>query len=158
MVVARNVQRLREKRNLTKPELARRIMQVEQAELVDGVAISPSKINALALTRIEAGERRVDVDDLVLLAVALGVSVPTLLMPYETAPFKWDSPVGTVYSGWYWNWLTAHSPLLVGSGEQKPTDEEVQQAREFFNDSLPPWHSDVDKMPKRGAASLKLGE
>ncbi len=40
------------------------------------------KIPPLALRRIEEGKRRVDVDDLMALAVALGVTPITLLMPY----------------------------------------------------------------------------
>jgi transcriptional regulator with XRE-family HTH domain len=38
-------------------------------------------INAVGIKRIEAGERRVTVDDLLALAVALDVSPVTLLMP-----------------------------------------------------------------------------
>lgn len=156
MVVAKNVQRIREKRNLTKPELARRVMGIQQREVVDGLAVTPSRINALALTRIEAGERRVDADDLVLLALALEVSVPTLLMPYGAGPFKLDSPLGEVFAGTYWGWLTSRLPIWAAPGGEMPSDEEVQKAREFFNDSLPAWHSDVDKVPSRGANSLWL--
>lgn len=67
--VRKNVTRLRDTQNLTYAELSRRLKDV-------GNPIPP-----LGLRRIEAGERRVHVDDLVALAVVFAVSPNTLLMP-----------------------------------------------------------------------------
>src|SRR6476659_4961943 len=51
------------------------------AELSRRLGEMGREIPPLGLRRIEAGTRRVDADDLVALAVALGVSPITLLMP-----------------------------------------------------------------------------
>ena len=69
--VRRNVTRIREARGLTKKDLAART-----AEL--GRSIPP-----LGISRVEAGTRRVDADDLVILALALGVNPSALLLPLE---------------------------------------------------------------------------
>jgi transcriptional regulator with XRE-family HTH domain len=67
--VAANVQRLRKDQHLTFAALAERLSEI-------GRPIPP-----LGLRKIEKGDRRVDADDLVALAVALGVSPTSLLMP-----------------------------------------------------------------------------
>jgi transcriptional regulator with XRE-family HTH domain len=70
--VRANIVRLRDDKNLTYAELARRTEEAGRP------------IPVLGLRRIENGERRVDVDDLMALAVALDVSPVTLLMPEST--------------------------------------------------------------------------
>ena len=75
--VARNVSRLRKAIGLNYTDLSTRLANI-------GRDIPP-----LAVRRIEEGNRRVDVDDLVALAIALGVSPATLLMPAHEAA---DSP------------------------------------------------------------------
>lgn len=99
--VAANVRRLREMRGYAYTDLAHRL----------GVVGRP--IPTLGLRKIESGGRRVDADDLLALAVALGVSPPTLLMPYSTAAdyvvdnaTALDEPCG--WEKW-WKWLTAQS-------------------------------------------------
>jgi hypothetical protein len=67
LAVARNVRRFRGDHSYA--ELSRRLKQV-------GRPIPP-----LGLRHLEAGSRRVDVDDLVALAIALDVPALTLLMP-----------------------------------------------------------------------------
>jgi transcriptional regulator with XRE-family HTH domain len=68
-VVAQNVQRLRVSLGMNFTDLSERLVKL-------GRDVSP-----LAVRRIEEGARRVDVDDLTTLAVALEVSPVTLLMP-----------------------------------------------------------------------------
>jgi transcriptional regulator with XRE-family HTH domain len=68
--VRANLQRLREAQNLGFTKLAR---------ILDEEIGRP--IPELGLRRIESGDRRVDVDDLMALAAALDVSPATLLMP-----------------------------------------------------------------------------
>ena len=58
--------------------------ETPDAELSRQLAEMGRQIPPLGLRRIESEDRRVDVDDLVALALALGVSPITLLMP-ETA-------------------------------------------------------------------------
>lgn len=67
--VRENVTYLRESKNLTYAKLARQLAQV-------GNPIPP-----LGLRRIEAGERRVHVDDLIALAQVLSTTPSMLLMP-----------------------------------------------------------------------------
>lgn len=152
MVVAVNIKRLREEQNLSRPDLARRIGTLEQPAEYTGWNLSPSRINALAVTRIEDGERRVDADDLVLFAAALGVSPATLLMPYSPSPVKVPTPKGTSFSGAYWAWLTARQ-MLTTAPAVDPTDEQLRESRRFFVDALPPWSRDLDRIP---AASERL--
>lgn len=128
-----NVQRLREAQNLTFAELSRRLNAV-------GNPIPP-----LGLRRMEAGERRVHVDDLTALAHVLGTSPANLLMP--------DTPdgddevtatgIGTTTARNLWKWIRdgTHttgrriSLALYGGpewwmNEPEPGPEVVQ--KEFF--------------------------
>jgi transcriptional regulator with XRE-family HTH domain len=50
-------------------------------ELASSLAEHGKQIWATAITRVEHGQRRVDVDDLVAIAAALGVTVTQLLEP-----------------------------------------------------------------------------
>jgi transcriptional regulator with XRE-family HTH domain len=67
--VRRSVRRLREDHRWPYRELEERLSEAGRA------------IPVLALSAIEAGERRVDIDDLVALAAAFDVSVEQLLQP-----------------------------------------------------------------------------
>ncbi|WP_409430821.1 XRE family transcriptional regulator [Mycobacterium sp. SMC-16] len=76
-------------------------------------------IPTLGLRKIESYERRVDADDLAALAVALGVSPASLLMPNLAEVAKDDLvPI----TGWHkeitatvvWRWLSAAAPLVYG--------------------------------------------
>ncbi|UNN00738.1 helix-turn-helix domain-containing protein [Rhodococcus opacus] len=69
---AGNIKRLREEQKITYAELSRMLADIGRP------------IPTLGLSRIEANERRIDIDDLIALSVALEVSPNTLLMPYET--------------------------------------------------------------------------
>ncbi len=106
------VQRFRDKRRLGYAELSRKL-----AEL--GREIPP-----LGLRRIESGERRVDVDDLVALALALDVSVLALLLPTDASSLvphgrEWDAET-------IWSWAAGSWAL--------PGNEDVLR---FLRDSNP---------------------
>jgi hypothetical protein len=61
------------------------------------------------LRRIEAGDRRVDVDDLVALALALDVSPLALLLPTEASSLV---PEGDRYAAErIWDWARGHQAL-----------------------------------------------
>jgi transcriptional regulator with XRE-family HTH domain len=68
-IVRRNIRRLRQTQRLTYVDLSKRL------------ASAGRPIAILGLRRIEAGERRVDTDDLVALASVLGVTATQLLEP-----------------------------------------------------------------------------
>lgn len=94
----------------------------------DGRTIVPPN----GISEIENGLRRVDVDDLVALARALGTSPAVLLMPTPELPD--DQGRGVVYldddaepltAEQVWDWLTAASPLLAREVmERIGTDED----------------------------------
>lgn len=104
VAVAHNVERLRESRNLSYAELSRRLTEL-------GRPIAP-----LGLTRIRDRQRRVDVDDLVALALALDVSPTTLLLPDRPAVGTSGSAPVTEGGDDYtreqiWDWLIAEAPI-----------------------------------------------
>ncbi len=99
--VNRAVRKFREARNLSYAELSRRLAKLGR------------KIPPLGLRRIEADERRVDVDDLVALAIALDVAPVALLLPTDReSSFPRLVPNGDPYP-WQnvWLWGTGLQPL-----------------------------------------------
>lgn len=86
--VARSVRQYRNIRNFTYAELSRRL---------DGLN---RRIPPLGLRQLEAGKRRVDVDDLVALAVALDASPQALIFGIEpssaTLTLTGDTPDVTI--------------------------------------------------------------
>lgn len=91
------VRHLRQQRRLSYAELSRMVESL-------GRSIPP-----LGLRRIEAGERRIDIDDLVALALALEVSPLRLLLPTEISPLVTN---GVLYEAHrIWDWGTGKWPL-----------------------------------------------
>lgn len=89
-------------------------------------------IPPLGLRRIEDGTRRVDADDLVAIAVALGVSPVTLLMPATEGSNDAVALTGVAgqVDAWHaWQWLRAEQPLAEG--------DELR----FWDRALPGWHA-----------------
>jgi transcriptional regulator with XRE-family HTH domain len=121
--IAANVERLRDSQNLSYAELSRRLTEL-------GRPIAP-----LGLTRIRDHERRVDVDDLVALALALSVSPTTLLLPHSAATTEAEAagakaavtdggekyPLSQV-----WRWFVAESPI-----DEPPSYPPSRAAAEF---------------------------
>jgi transcriptional regulator with XRE-family HTH domain len=110
VAVAANIERLRESQNLSYAKLSKQLDQL-------GRPIAP-----LGLTRIRDLQRRVDVDDLIALALALGVSPTTLLLPHSDASTEAGAagakaPVtdgGEQYPlSQVWRWFVAQSPIDV---------------------------------------------
>jgi transcriptional regulator with XRE-family HTH domain len=95
--VSANVKRLRRKQNLGLRGLAGKLAEV-------GRPLTHS-----AVDQIEQGGRRVDVDDLMALAAALGVSPVTLLMPESTTRDDLVEVTGfpPERAGDVWDWLRA---------------------------------------------------
>lgn len=116
--VSANVARLRSDANLGLRALAKRM----------GDAGRP--LTHSAVDQIEKGARRVDVDDLMALAVALDVSPVTLLMPVTKDASNAVDATGqsdALAASALWDWLTAAGPLPGG------------HAMTFLAKALPHW-------------------
>lgn len=112
-IVMKNLKRLRGV--MTYAELGRRLEAV-------GRPIPP-----LGLRRMEAGERRVDVDDLMALATVLGVSPLTLLLPQGEESDTTDFAGAPVRNDHLWQWALGSKAL------------DGKDWRRFQADSLPSW-------------------
>jgi len=99
--VASNLSRLRKERGFNYTQLSNRLAECNR------------DIPPLAIRRIEEKNRRVDVDDLVALALALGVSPISLLlpdMPKASDPMAKVNLTGlnhAVHAQELWHWLQA---------------------------------------------------
>lgn len=132
--VALNLRRLREQRGLSVRTLAR------MSAFEDGAGgVPPNGVH-----EIENGLRRVDVDDLMALAVALDVSPCALLMPVPERPD--DSGAGVVHlrddepldAQMVWGWLTAEEPLRTESWWEalEETETEKPEANRHWYDAV----------------------
>lgn len=119
-VVRANVKHLREAHGLTYKELSERLAKIERP------------IPTLGLSRIEAGNRRVDADDLVALAVVFNVSPLTLLLPRQTID-EWaytrltDGTFVLVDDAW--RWALNERALPAEPGERPDQDVQEQYER-----------------------------
>lgn len=118
--VAFNVTRHRTLRRWTTPELAA------------AVQAAGRDLGRQAITDIEAARRRVDVDDLIVLALVLDVSPATLLMPLSDEPHENVPTTGfKTTAEFLWRWLTADADI-------DPTQNEGQ-LEAFRRRSQPIW-------------------
>ena len=84
------------------------------------------KLPVLALRRIESGARRVDVDDLVALAMVFGVSPVRLLLP-PTDPGEAVPLTDKQSESWQaaWRWAVGELPILPAGERIGATDRRV---------------------------------
>ncbi|MFD0138030.1 helix-turn-helix domain-containing protein [Streptomyces sp. NPDC127159] len=118
-----NVLRIREARGMTKKQLADRVQEL-------GRPIPP-----LGISRIEAGTRRVDADDLVALAIALNVTPLALLLPAHGGadPYIDLTSATTTTVSRAWKWARGDNALPDSPGEDAP--QEKQDAYEWLSHS-----------------------
>jgi len=114
--VKNNIKRLREAQNLTWTQLSARLDALDWT------------LTAVAIKNIEAGNRRVNVDDLAFLAAALGVSPVTLLMPWVAADEIVTAAGAEFKAATLWEWLIAEWPFPKSDGLMA-----------FLSKALPPW-------------------
>src|SRR5947207_8943095 len=100
-VVAQNVRRIREGQRLTYVGLAERLTEAGRP------------IAVLGLRRIERGERRIDIDDLLALAVALRVAPVDLLVPNSARDDELYSvtPKRPITAAGARHWIAGHGLL-----------------------------------------------
>lgn len=129
--VAANLRRIRQDRGLSYAELARRLAALGHPILDTGVI------------KIEKGERRIDVDDLVALAVALGTTPNRLLLPGT------DIPGGTVDHALVpeirdtrrrlWAWASGEVPLGHNAASVQ-TEYDIRNEEVVFTRENRPHH------------------
>lgn len=137
--VAANLRRLRRRRDLSQQQLAERLEQLGRP------------LRASAVMKIESGDRRVDVDDLVAIAVALNVPLAALLLPDVGE----DEEVAVVPSqavpAWSaWKWATGQHSLLTGLEDLN--DRGVQDQELSFAAERPSWLRAREQQPLAQAA------
>ncbi len=104
--VADNVARIRKSEALSQQELSARLAQLARP-------MAPS-----AISKIEGRERGVDVDDLVALALALGVNPSALLLPPTAGDDEVPiTPVRSAPAWAAWQWTNGIAPLPTRSAE-----------------------------------------
>jgi len=122
--VRTNVAALRRYRNLDQPTLAERTAKL-------GRPLSVSTIS-----RIEQGDRRVDVDDLMVLAAALNVDPATLLLPSTLAGEIEITPAVQVPARQAWEWVRGLRPPPL-PGDQT-AESSYWSALDYARFSSPP--------------------
>lgn len=123
---AENLRRIRQEQGLSYAELARRLAGIGHPILDTG------------LLKIEKGDRRVDVDDLMALAIALGTTPNRLILPpgepeHATERYHVTSAI-TGTPPLLWAWATGEVPLgalpSTATTDRRARGEEVVFSRE----------------------------
>lgn len=115
----------------------RGMRRMTMSDLSEKLAELGRPMSVPTLSAVENGKRRIDVDDLVYLSVALDVSPVALMMPSSNDPTA-DLDLAPGAAPWtttldWWLWLTAAAPLWSGHGADP---HEVETWR---RDTTPPW-------------------
>lgn len=92
---------------------ARQSIGLDLRELAARVRRAGRVISHSAISKIENGERRVDVDDLTVLAYVLETTPAALLTPPEDAPGPTGVPEGQYLDEEIRAWLNGYAPLTV---------------------------------------------
>ena len=132
--VGLNLKRVRQERSLTQEQVSRRL---------DGTGHS---IGPAAVGKIETGDRRVEVDDLMALAVALDVSPLSLLLPWSWYPDQPQAVTGLhtkPTAERIWMWAIGSEPLFADA------DADEDAVREFKEASVPPWLGNINLLADR---------
>lgn len=138
--VAANVKRIRRYRELNFKELSGKLKTVANWDL-----------SAVAVRRIEECSRRVTVDDLTALAVALKVTPATLMMPDVTIhpDEEVEAPTGkegSIPARTLWQWFTVRAPL---PGADDP---------DFARSSMPGWAAMEVELKSGPEARISMDE
>ncbi|MFT3661744.1 MAG: helix-turn-helix transcriptional regulator [Gordonia sp. (in: high G+C Gram-positive bacteria)] len=131
--------------------------KLSQTQLADRVTACGRRMTRQALSDIETGRRRVDVDDLVALALALDVSPATLMMPDVRRAYTevelTEAPTvrpERIAAASAWAWFTARGPAW---DDRTETDVE-----EFQEDAEPYWAEDARLHPETAHRGVEPGE
>lgn len=135
VVAARRVRELRDRAGLSYKQLA------------DELAGIGRPIPALGLRRIESEDRRIDADDLVALAVVLGVNPSALLLPPTIKGDVEITGAGLVLARQAWDWADGTEPL-------RPVDDDGSARVEFQLRARPEGRRRLSPATERGRAAL----
>jgi transcriptional regulator with XRE-family HTH domain len=126
--VAQNVRRIRGERGLSIRAVAARTSEI-------GHPLPHS-----ALSKIENEQRRVDIEDLLALAIALETSPASLLLAYEPDPERSVAIIGTVTapSRAAWEWAQGTEPLPAPTSTY---EEALSRWSRFISVALPWWQA-----------------
>lgn len=142
LAVAANVRGVRERRRLTMRQLADRLGELGRPMQPSGIA------------KIEARDRRVDVDDLVALAVALNVSPARLLLRDADAEDEVRLLEAVTVPAWSaWQWGTGQHALVMADDDMR--DPNLRKPELEFHEESPVWLRSADMHPL-GAAAREL--
>jgi len=101
------------------------------------------------IAKIEAGDRRVDVDDLVSLAVALNVTPARLLVPDVSAEDEVNvAPNYRVTARRFWDWAIGEEPIQPREHDVRSGDPDSPlPSRALVDDALerPTWYRGNDR-------------
>lgn len=125
--VGERVRIVRRERGLTQDELSARLAQLDRP------------MPTASIGRLESGDRRVDVDDLMALAYALDVSPLSLLLPFTEMPSEEFAPAGVGRSMdalTAWAWAAGAEPHWYESGNP---DSQMSAWSDFRSMSHPSW-------------------
>jgi len=118
--IAANLAELRESRHLSQPQLAVRVQQ------------AGGQLTATLVSKTENGDRRVDVDDLVALAIALGVSPNRLLLTADADGEVELTPTLIVHAADAWRWAAGERPLDWPPPDREPDLRAEAESRTAF--------------------------
>lgn len=121
--VAANVSDLREAKGMNQPQLAKAVTDL-------GVVM-----HATGVSKIELADRRVDADDLVALAIALGVTPSRLLLTAGAEGQVELTPNVTVHASDAWKWAAGEEPFTY-TGGHADLEQETSRA-EFVKENRP---------------------
>lgn len=119
----------------------RRERELTQDDLSKRLALLGRPMPTASIGRLESGDRRVDVDDLMALAYALDVSPLALLLPFTQRPDETFAPAGigrSMDAVTAWAWAAGAEPHWYDSGNR---DMQMSTWSAFRARSHPWWLS-----------------
>ncbi len=123
--------------------IVRRERDITQEDLSERLATLGRPMPTASIGRLESGDRRIDVDDLMALAYALDVSPLSLLLPFTERPDETFKPAGIgreMEAVTAWMWAAGSDPTWYDSGNREYQEQTWRQFRKVSH----PWWLQVD--------------